>query len=92
MLSHKQCEDVCLLYNGTHQQCRYLVEDKKSWNWHCCKLQKREKTERDKQIAKFVAECKKKGLDPTKQGVALGDNCPGYPRMKFIEVGYDKTP
>ena len=38
----------------------------------------------------FIRETRKKGKDPRKENIPLGDNCEGYPILKYIEQGYDK--
>ena len=89
MLTPKQLADVCLLYSGNAKQCRYLEEDPSSWNFFCIKLSPNSKKKKDGTIANFLQECKQKGVDPTQQGIALGDNCSGYPIMKNSQQGYD---
>ena len=90
MLSQKQLQNVCLLYSGNHKQCRYLVDDPKDWKFYCVKHRKKDKARKDMEITAFIQDCKKKGIDPKSQQVALGDNCKGYPLLKHVEVGYDK--
>lgn len=89
-LSKKQLQDVCMLYSGS-QMCRYLSQDDADPSkWNCLKHRPIEKKKIDDKIDQFLAECKKKGIDATKQHVPLGDNCGGYPLLKNIEQGYDK--
>ncbi len=89
-LSKKQLADVCMLYQG-HKMCRYLSQDDNDYSkWNCLKHRPVEKAKIDDKIDDFLAECKKKGIDATKQAVPLGDNCSGYPLLKHIEQGYDK--
>lgn len=89
MLTPKQLADVCLLYSGNVKQCRYLEEDPSNWKFFCIKLSPNAKKKKDSTIAQFLTECQHKGIDPTKQGIAMGDNCSGYPIMKNSQQGYD---
>lgn len=89
MLSQKQLQDICLVFIGDNRQCRYLQEDPTSWQWYCIKHKQSSRDRRDQQIDSFLEECKKNGINPKNQGVALGDNCPGYPIFKNLMQGYD---
>lgn len=89
-LSQAQLRDVCMIY-GQSDRCRYLAEDNRDYSkWYCMKQKKNEKNKIDLKIQDFLRDCKIKGVDPSSAGVALGDNCQGYPVMKHIEQGYDK--
>lgn len=90
MLSKKQLQDVCLLYDGTYKKCRYLDQDENDWTkWYCLK-KSAAKTKIDTELDDFVRDCRKKGKDPKKENVPLGDNCAGYPILRYIEQGYDQ--
>ena len=90
MLSKKQLQDVCLLYSGDTRRCRFLTQDESDYSkWHCLKLTSR-KNDIDVEVSEFIKECRRKGQDPLKSNLPLGDNCGGYPVMKNIEQGYDK--
>ena len=89
-LSKKQLADVCMCFAGA-DMCRFLIQDDTDYSkWNCLKKRPIEKKKIDDKIDQFVAECRKNSLDPTKQGVPLGDGCQGYPLLKNIEQGYDK--
>lgn len=89
-LSLKQLQDVCLLHYGDHRCCRYLAQDDSNPDkWYCLKKTSK-KAEIDDEASDYIKEQRKKGLDPTKQGYPLGDNCEGYPILKYIEQGFDK--
>lgn len=91
-LSLKQLHDVCMLHSGNYKRCRYLAQDDSdSTKWYCLKKSSK-KSEVDDEAVEFLKELKKKGLDPRKQGIPLGDNCDGYPVLKHLEQGYDKDP
>jgi hypothetical protein len=90
MLSKKHLQDVCLYYDGTYKKCRYLGQDDNDWNKYYCAKKSSKKAEIDVETEDFIRETKKKGKDPLKENIPLGDNCAGYPIMKFIEQGYDK--
>ena len=88
-LSKNQLHNVCLLYSGNHKRCRYLAQDDNDWNkWYCLKRTSK-KADIDVETEDFIRQTRKKGQDPTKAGIPLGDNCQGYPIFKFIEQGYD---
>ena len=89
MLTNLHLNDVCLLYNNTGNQCRYLEEDHQSWLWHCLKHNANKKNDLDDQIRQMLADCLNKGIDPQAQGMACGDNCSGYPKLKHVAQGYD---
>ena len=91
MLSAKQQQDVCMIWSGGSDQCRYAKQDKQDPSkWYCMKKIKTEKATIDSNVADFVTDCRKNGLDPAASGAALGDNCAGYPLLKYIEQGYDQ--
>lgn len=93
MLSKLQLQNVCLLHSGNSDTCVYLAHDDMDYSKYCCmKMRKLEKDKIDKKAEDFVRQCKKKGMDPYDQGVPLGDNCKGYPLLKFITQGYDIKP
>ncbi len=89
-LSKKQLQDKCLLYDGTHKKCKYLAQDDNDWSKYYCLKKSPKKSEIDVETDAFVREARKKGKDPRKEGLSLGDNCEGYPVMKYLEQGYDK--
>jgi hypothetical protein len=88
-LSKKQLQDKCLLWSGSYKRCRYLAQDDNDWSkWYCLKLTAK-KAEIDVETEEFIKDTRKKGQDPKKANIPLGDNCQGYPILKFIEQGYD---
>lgn len=90
MLSLKQLQDVCLVHSGDHRRCRYLAQDDHDWQkWYCLKKSPK-KAEIDVDVDEFIQETRKKGQDPRKANIPIGDNCQGYPILKYIEQGYDK--
>lgn len=63
--------------------CRYLSEDEfNSGKYYCLK-----KTKRKNVIDEMIEKKKlaKKNLD----NMPVGDNCPGYPLLRHVTVGYD---
>jgi hypothetical protein len=87
-LSLKQLKDVCLIYSGTSNKCRYLAQDDSdSTKWYCLK-QSSKKAEIDDETKEYLKDSKKKGLGS--KATPLGDNCAGYPILKYKEQGYDK--
>jgi hypothetical protein len=89
-LSNNQLKHVCLLQESSYKTCRYLKnDDLEPSKWYCCKLRDVEKKKTDTRIRQFIKDCKDRGLDPKTVNVFMGDNCGGYPLLKFIEQGYD---
>lgn len=90
MLSQKQLKDICLAHDPTYRQCRYLAQDENDYTkYYCLKCSAKAK-DIDIDLAEFIDEVRKKGKDPRKENVPLGDNCNGYPVLRHIEQGYDK--
>ena len=94
-LTQAQVQDVCFI-NGGHKQCAYLdgeyVEDDNgdiNYVFICKKKSPPDKKTIDEEVTDFLQKCKSKNQDPTKQGVALGDNCSGYLPLKTTPQGYD---
>lgn len=90
MLSHKHLQDICLLYDGTHEKCRYLAQDEMDYSKYYCLKKSKKGAEIDVELDDFVKETRKKGKDPRKENIPLGDNCSGYPILRYLEQGYDK--
>tara|TARA_Y100000034_G_scaffold136518_1_gene213544 strand:- start:5656 stop:5934 length:279 start_codon:yes stop_codon:yes gene_type:complete len=89
MLSKKQLEHVCLLREGNFKTCRYCVEDDQdSTKWYCVK-KTANKAVIDNEVQEYHKKMVDSGKDPKKQGFPLGDNCAGYPVLKYVEQGYD---
>lgn len=91
MLSKKHLQDVCLCFSNDHRKCRYIGQDDYDLSkYFCAKKVIIEKNKIDAEVKVWVDDCKARGLDPLVQGVPLGDNCEGYPVLRYIEQGYDK--
>lgn len=89
MLSLKQLQDYCLLYNTNSRKCRYLAQDDDDASkYYCLKLSSK-RSDIDDETADHFKESKNKGIDPYSQGNPLGDNCSGYPILKHIDQGHD---
>lgn len=89
MLSQKQLTDVCLLYDPTYKQCRYLSRDENDYSKHYCLKRTAKANDIDVELDDFIRDTRKKGKDPKKENVPLGDNCKGYPLLRNIQQGYD---
>lgn len=88
-LSLKQLQDVCLIYANDSRKCKYLAQDDSNPSvWYCLKKSSK-KAEVDDETSDYLKDLKKKGVDPRKQGTPLGDNCDGYPILRYIKQGYD---
>ena len=89
-LSLKQLQDVCLLYSRDSRKCKYVAQDDTdSSMWFCLKKSSK-RAEIDDEADDLLKDLKKKGTDPRKQGAPLGDNCEGYPILRYIKQGYDQ--
>jgi hypothetical protein len=90
MLSQKHLKDVCLVNDNTYQKCRYLTHDDNDYTKHYCAKKSSRKKEMDVEINDFIRDSMRRGKDPKKDNIPLGDNCQGYPVLRYIEQGYDK--
>ena len=89
-LSLKQLTDVCLANSGTADVCRYLKQDDTDYDkWYCLKHKVADKTRIDDKVSEHIRDCRKQGVDPADAGHPLGDNCDGYPLLKYKSQGYD---
>lgn len=89
MLSLKQLKDICLVNDGTHKKCRYLAQDENDYTKFYCIKKTAKAQELDAELSDFIKEARKKGKDPLKDNVPLGDNCNGYPLLRHLMQGYD---
>lgn len=88
MLSQKHLRNVCLMGRRDQKTCRYLYNDDLDYRkWYCSKLHQIKRNKIDVTIRVFIADSKKKGVDPRTKTVPLGDNCPGFPILKHIIQG-----
>lgn len=91
MLSDKQLEDVCLAFDPTSSRCRYLDQDGEDMHkFYCLKKMIDRKAIIDLETKNYITDSQKKGEDPYKKNVPLGDNCGGYPKLKYLVQGYDQ--
>lgn len=89
MLSLKQVSDICMGFDTSHRRCRYISQDENDdQKFYCLKLTSKA-TEIDSEITSYLVECKNKGRDPYLENLPLGDNCQGYPVLRYIQQGYD---
>ena len=80
-----------MVHSHDSRECRYLREDDDNLGvWHCCKLRPYERNKIDLKVKEYIKDASKKGKNPYLEAVPLGDNCSGYPVLKFVEQGYDK--
>jgi hypothetical protein len=89
-LTQKQIRDVCCLYQGS-SQCRYLDSDTDSLGniVLVCKKKHPDKNIIDDELKTYVIKLRKKGKDPLKENVPLGNNCQGYIKLTDKKQGYD---
>ena len=90
-LSLKQLEDVCLLFSNSSKRCRYLMQEDDPTVWFCLKKTSK-KSEIDEEADDYIRDLKKKGTNPNSQPqpAPLGNNCPGYPILRYVSQGYDQ--
>lgn len=89
-LSLKQLQDVCLLYANDSRKCKYLGQDDSDASLYYCLKKSAKKAEIDDEVNDLLNDLKKKGVNPTTQGIPLGDNCSGYPILRYIKQGVDQ--
>ena len=90
-LTENQVKNRCLVY-GRGRRCRYLKGDPRNWRlFHCLKLVPAAKRKIDKATSEYIADQRKHGHDPAQGYQACGDggNCPGYPYLPTVQLGYD---
>ena len=90
MLSKKHVKDICLYHSANYKTCRYCAVDELDSSKFYCLKQSSNKVIADAEIKDFLKKMKKANQDPKNHGLPLGDNCPGYPILKYVEQGYDK--
>jgi len=89
-LSLKQIQDICLAYANDYSKCRYLTQDDSNPSVYYCLKKSSKKSEIDDETNDYLNELKKKGTNPKDQNAPLGDNCNGYPILRYIKQGYDQ--
>jgi len=92
-LTEKQVQHVCLAHVGA-RTCRYLENDKKNWRLHhCVKKVSGKKRAIDKEVAKYLADCKANHSDPKQGWKPIGDGgtCQGYAYLPTVLQGYDMS-
>jgi hypothetical protein len=91
MLSPTHLQQVCLISaNDPSKTCRYLKQDDSdSSKFYCKKLVVNDKDKIDDKVQAFLRMCRAAKIDPQTQGVPMGDNCKGYPLLKYKIQGYD---
>ena len=91
MLSKLQLENICMCNAKDSRTCKYLADDDVVFGrYYCFKQRPVEKANIDTILNKYIKDCESKGTDPFDSNIPLGDNCAGYPVLKYIEQGYDK--
>ena len=74
--------------NGGDQECRYLSEDElQAGVFQCMKLSPQKKII-DEEVERYFK--KKKLYNRHDEDYPLGDNCKGYPVLRYKQVGYDQ--
>jgi len=90
MLSTKQLKDVCLI-GGTSERCRYLAEDETDHLKYYCLKKSSKAKDVDIEVEDFIKDMKRRGKDVSKENIPIGNNCSGYPVLRYKEQGYDKS-
>ena len=89
-LTQNHLKNVCCIWQGS-DECRYLESEKDSSGnmvYVCCKKSSQKKII-DEEVKDFISECRKKKIDPSTTGNALGNNCSGYLKLPNKQQGYD---
>lgn len=86
-LTNRHLKEVCLYgCSDIRQTCRYLRNDEiDDSKWYCQKLQPEIKKKIDANVSAAVD-------SPYYSGsikIPCGDNCGGYPLLKYISQGFD---
>lgn len=79
--------NVCKKDDGANE-CRYLSEDEIKPGVFQCKKLSPEKAIIDEEVEIYLKRKRNYGRKDT--DYSLGDNCKGYPVLRYKEVGYDK--
>lgn len=89
MLSKRQIEDICLVYQGAHQ-CRYLEGDSTDYSKFYCRKRTPDRAVIDEVVDDHIKERIRLGKDPMTEDEAIGDNCSlGFLPFKDKLQGYD---
>lgn len=88
MLSKKHLEKYCLPH-GSSLCCHYLARDDSQPDRYYCLKKSNKKAVVDKELKEVLDLLKRKGSDPHKQGIPLGNNCPGFLLLKNVLQGFD---
>jgi len=89
-LTKKHVKDICLWYASNFRTCKYCTQDELDPSKFYCLKQSSKKAIVDSEVKEYFKKMINSNQDPKKQGLPLGDNCQGYPIMKYLEQGYDK--
>jgi hypothetical protein len=86
-LTSRHLAEVCM--QGCHDAgltCRYLRNDEiDESKWYCQKLQPEIKSRIDRDVNAVLESIRR----PEKIKMPCGDNCAGYPLLKYIPQGFD---
>ena len=88
MLSDRQLEDICLVYQGA-RQCRYLDGDQDHYDKWYCRKKTPDRKVIDEMCEEYIQDSIKKGNDPMDGSHPIGDNCSGFVAFKDLLQGYD---
>lgn len=79
--------NVCKKDNG-QEECRYLSEDQLQAGVYQCMKLSPQKDIIDEEVERYHK--KKRLYTKHDENYPLGDNCKGYPVLRYKQVGYDK--
>lgn len=86
-LTLNQIEHVCLITDTDGKKCRYLACDQtKNRNEWICLKKTLNKVKIDKQVEEFILSNKNYILN-MQDIPPLGDNCKGFPVMRYLKQG-----
>lgn len=88
MLTLKQVRHVCAGDSSPGSGCRYLErDDLDSSRFYCLKMVESKREAIDAEVDDYLS--KHPSKTKHSEGVMLGDNCPGYIKLKSVWQGYD---
>lgn len=89
-LSLQQLQSYCNYKATDSSRCRYLGQDDNDSSVYFCLKKSPKKKEIDEEASETIKDMKKRGVDPSKGNSPLGDNCEGFPILRYIKQGFDQ--
>jgi hypothetical protein len=90
VLTRDHLSSYCLPYGGS-LRCRYLAEDENRISRFFCLKKSNKKKIVDAELDEIIKTLQNKGKDIGKQGIPLGNNCPGFILLKNKKQGINSN-